>query len=269
MRQGLSRMAEALVLSVAIGNSAAKLALVDPAAMRVTARAVLPAGSTREQSAASLAGLMRGLEPGILARACVCSVVPASTERIQDLLAGMGIRDVGVVDGSAPLPIELDYDTPRSLGADRIAAACWCSRRFAAMSCAIIGAGTAMTVDYLERGSVFRGGAILPGPALQLASLHRATARLPDVGMSVAPAGTLPGRCAADGMSRGVATGLAGACERIVEIYRGLAGGVDRVVAHGGAWPLLAPLVRLEVSEEPDAVLLGAVVAGDPRGRGA
>jgi hypothetical protein len=62
-------------------------------------------------------------------------------------------------------------------------------------------------------------------------------------------------------MRGGVMSGLAGAVERICGEYRVLPRGVSCVLAYGGAWPVLAPLVRLEVVHEPDAVLLGTVAA--------
>ncbi len=248
-----------LVLSVDIGNSVTKLALVEVAGLRVVARQSVPTTAVPDEVDSVWRALSVG-QPGMVTRGIVCSVSAEAAKGLSRWLESIGVVDVAFVSGTAPLPVELDYDAPGMLGADRIAAACWCAHRFAGESCAIVGAGTAVTVDYLDQGRVFRGGAIVPGPSLQWRALHEQTAELPEVAAAGAvPA--LPGCSTADCMRGGVLVGLAGAVERIAADYRSLVHGVDRVVAHGGAWPVLAPLVRLEVSYEPDAVLLGTVVA--------
>jgi type III pantothenate kinase len=246
------------VLSVDIGNSATKMALVDAAALRIETQVSFPTSSVDQRFHDAWEKLTVGREAVQLA---VLSCVSAlAGERLSDLLKREGVSEQRFVRGSQPLPIELDYETPSRLGADRIAAACWCAHRFAGKSCAIVGAGTAVTVDYLEAGRVFRGGAIIPGPALQLSALHSGTASLPELTQmdSTAP---LPGRSTHACMRGGVMSGLAGAIERIAGEYRVLPRGVSCVLAYGGAWPALAPLVRLEVVHEPDAVLLGTVAA--------
>jgi type III pantothenate kinase len=164
-----------------------------------------------------------------------------------------------VMRGDLPLPLTISYARPRVLGADRVAAAVYCARRYRGRSCVVISAGTAVTVDYVTRGGRFAGGAITPGPSMQLIALAANTAALPLVG-TVCRTARLPGRDTLGCMAAGVRYGLAGALERIVEEYGKLSGGVDIVVATGGAWPLVAPLVRFAFRYEPDAVLLGTAL---------
>ena len=78
-----------------------------------------------------------------------------------------------------PLPIRLDYKTPRTLGADRVAAACGAWALHAGEDCLVIDAGTCITVDFLDREGVYHGGAILPGLEMKLRALHTFTAKLP------------------------------------------------------------------------------------------
>ena len=75
------------------------------------------------------------------------------------------------------------YGSPETLGVDRWAAAIggW---GLCGVSCLIISAGTATTIDVVQAGgdgaqAVYRGGLILPGVDLMLDALHAGTARLP------------------------------------------------------------------------------------------
>lgn len=85
------------------------------------------------------------------------------------------------VTATTPAPVEIDYATPQTLGADRIAACVGAMRLFEAplaQNLLVVDLGTAATYDVVER-TVFRGGNIAPGLALRLRSLHTSTGRLP------------------------------------------------------------------------------------------
>ena len=69
-------------------------------------------------------------------------------------------------------PFDMAYGEGQA-GADRIAAAVACHAKDAGGSFIIIDAGTCITVDLLSPG-VWRGGAIMPGIALQAGAAHRA-----------------------------------------------------------------------------------------------
>ena len=80
-----------------------------------------------------------------------------------------------------PLPIIISYETPETLGTDRIAAAAGAFYYYGAESvtCVIIDMGTCITMDVLEYGNNFLGGNISPGIAMRLKAMHHFTGRLP------------------------------------------------------------------------------------------
>jgi type III pantothenate kinase len=78
-----------------------------------------------------------------------------------------------------PLPIEIQYQTPHTLGKDRIAAAVGAYFLFPGENCLVIDAGTCITMDVLDSSGVFRGGNISPGIEMRLRAMHHFTARLP------------------------------------------------------------------------------------------
>jgi type III pantothenate kinase len=76
------------------------------------------------------------------------------------------------------LPIEIIYETPQSLGADRIANAV-AAKFVAKKSALIIDIGTCLKFDYLNKNGQFEGGSISPGIHLRYKSLNDYTGNLP------------------------------------------------------------------------------------------
>lgn len=80
------------------------------------------------------------------------------------------------------LPIKIDYATPQTLGADRMAGAVGASEKYEGRSVLIADVGTALTLDVVTSDKVFRGGNISPGSEMRLRALHYYTSKLPLVG---------------------------------------------------------------------------------------
>ncbi len=78
-----------------------------------------------------------------------------------------------------PLPIKIDYETPETLGPDRIAACVGAAALFPSRNCLVIDAGTCITVDLIDRNGIFDGIAILPGLTMKFEALHTFTKKLP------------------------------------------------------------------------------------------
>jgi type III pantothenate kinase len=78
------------------------------------------------------------------------------------------------------LPIRLNVDEPESVGLDRLCGAVAAKAMVPPGTPAItIDVGTAVTVNVIDEGGVFQGGAIFPGPRLMARALHEFTAKLP------------------------------------------------------------------------------------------
>jgi type III pantothenate kinase len=80
---------------------------------------------------------------------------------------------------ATPLPFNIQYKTPHTLGKDRIAAAAGADYLYPGENCLVIDAGTCITMDILDHSGVFRGGNISPGVEMRLKAMHHFTARLP------------------------------------------------------------------------------------------
>jgi len=80
---------------------------------------------------------------------------------------------------SLKLPFQIDYHTPETLGADRIALAAGAIKKAPNQNRLIIDAGTCITYDFVDKNNIYHGGAISPGINLRLKSMHDYTAKLP------------------------------------------------------------------------------------------
>lgn len=80
---------------------------------------------------------------------------------------------------NTPLPIQINYETPETLGKDRIAGAVGAHQLFPQTPVLIIDIGTAITIDFVSETGIFEGGIIAPGPELRYRALHEFTGKLP------------------------------------------------------------------------------------------
>ncbi|MFQ5590405.1 MAG: type III pantothenate kinase [Phycisphaerae bacterium] len=196
---------------------------------------------TSDQKAveAAISAHVDALPPRRQGAIVIGSVVPAALNRINIWVKDRTGRDPLVIGKDIPLPIDVAVTDRLAIGIDRVCAA------FAAYdklqsACAIVDFGTAVTVDIVDEEGTLLGGAILPGPGLQLRALHEHTALLPAGVVPVFP--QLPyGRNTMEAMQTGVCRGVAGAVRGLVEAYATSLGRWPHVVATGGDLALMAP----------------------------
>jgi len=82
-----------------------------------------------------------------------------------------------------PLPIVNHYQTPETLGKDRLAAVVGAWELYPGQNSLVVDAGTCITYDLLEADGAYRGGNISPGLQMRLQAMHEYTASLPLVEM--------------------------------------------------------------------------------------
>jgi type III pantothenate kinase len=122
-----------------------------------------------------LTGHGYGLPEGLLREAGNIMVCASGDTKV---LEGFPCRYT-LFDSAMPLPIRLDYKTPETLGADRVADACGAAGLHPGEACLVIDAGTCITVDFVDAAGTYHGGAIMPGLKMNLQALHTFTAKLP------------------------------------------------------------------------------------------
>ena len=77
------------------------------------------------------------------------------------------------------LPFTNQYQTPHTLGVDRMALAASALSLYPNQNCLIIDAGTCITLDFIDAQGNYWGGSIHPGIEMRLKALHNFTGKLP------------------------------------------------------------------------------------------
>jgi type III pantothenate kinase len=201
-----------------------------------------------------------GVDARDFGQGVVGSVVPSATyvwrESLERLIAG----PVVVVGPESPLPIRVDVEEPKSVGADRLVNTLAARELFGRDTIAV-DLGTATTFDCITADGVFVGGVISPGLSAGLEWLDKRTAKLPRV--ELAPPGAVIGRrtetCIQSGVFYQAVDGVDGIVRRIkAEWGRPEA----LVVATGGFAKVLGPHLTTVDRIEPYLTLYGLALAG-------
>ena len=112
---------------------------------------------------------------------CTNGILSTVIERDERLLSLMKskLATFFVLDEQMALPIRIGYETPHTLGKDRIAAVVGAQCLQPGRNVLVIDAGTAITYELLEASGLYVGGNISPGMTTRFRALHHFTQKLP------------------------------------------------------------------------------------------
>ena len=148
-------------------------------------------------------------------------------------------QQVTLLEDWRRLPLKIRLEHPERVGIDRLLSAVAANhRRLADTPAVIVGAGTAVTVDWLDAEGVFRGGSIFPGLHLMARTLHEHTALLPLVDVPTAPP-PLPGASTPAAIQAGVFWSVVGGIQALIGQLARLESRSPQVFLTGGDAPLL------------------------------
>jgi type III pantothenate kinase len=157
----------ALNLIIDIGNTAAKVALFDGGEM-------VEVLTESNQSLDCLEALCvkYPVEQGIVA-----TVIDLS-ERVLAALVALPFPLLWL-DSKTPLPVTNLYETPETLGYDRMAAVVGANEQYPRRDILVIDAGTCITYEFIDSKGQYHGGNISPGMQMRFKALQQFTGRLP------------------------------------------------------------------------------------------
>jgi type III pantothenate kinase len=207
----------------------------------------------------------RGLPRNVGAIA-ISSVVPTLNQSLVEMAQSYFELEPMLVGPGTRTGIEIRYDPPRDVGADRIATAVGVGHRYGGPAI-MVGFGTATVFDAIDADGNYLGGAIAPGVQLSVDALFARASRLPRVDLT-APSRVL-GRTTVSSMQAGIMYGAAAQAEGMIERIRLELELPVKVVATGGMAAVVAPLVRGVDIIDPLVLLEGLRVLEElnrPRG---
>lgn len=152
-----------------------------------------------------------------------------------------------------PIPIAKHYETPQTLGADRLAGAVGANFLYPNQNVLIIDMGTAIKYDYVSADGSFEGGIISPGMRIRFEALHTFTKRLPLVEAHEIP--DLIGKSTVGCIRSGVVNGIIAEVNGMIENYKEL--GNIQVILCGGDAPFFESRIKKPTFALSNLVLIG------------
>ena len=252
-----------MIIVFDVGNTETTIGLFDGEELRAHWRIVTDVPRTADELGVLLHSLLAGAEvaPPRVDDASIASVVPRMTGPLALACERwLHAKRVTIVNGASPLPIRLDVDEPRTVGADRIVNTLAASRMFG-HDAIVIDLGTATTFDCVTADGVFLGGVIAPGVQVMAETLFRRTSKLPAT--ELVPPRHVIGKNTEENIRAGVMLGAAeqidGLVRRIRESWPGSQ--APTVIATGGLAETFAPLCSSFDRVEPYLTLYGLRMA--------
>jgi type III pantothenate kinase len=247
-----------MFLALDLGNSAVKVGLFEDDELVRTTSIDPPEPSSDQDTHHWRKALTSFLTEHTVDRAGLVSVVPARTEAVTNAVESLTGAPLTSVHPGMGLPFALDYETPDTLGTDRLAAAAagWVYYgRDAPQSVVVVDAGTAVNYEVIHRDGIYQGGAIAAGPALMREALRAGTAQLPDVPMTFPDQSV--GHSTRTALQTGIMSGLIDSVRGMSERLGQPLPDPPRLVLTGGWSPFLVDHLNAETQHAPHLVLRG------------
>lgn len=153
-----------------------------------------------------------------------------------------------------PVPIKNRYETPQTLGADRLAAACGAWQLFPNQSSLVVDCGTCINYEFVHGEGYYAGGAISPGVAMRFRSMHEMTDRLPQADAESEP--PLTGRNTIQCLQSGVVNGILEEIKGTIARYADYSPGI-RVILTGGDAHFFEKPLKPSIFVAPELILTG------------
>lgn len=252
-----------MIIAFDVGNTETTAGLFDGDRLVAHWRLTTDIPRTRDELGVMLRAFLRneGMDPAQVRDAAIASVVPRMTAPLREACQRfLRTAYVSVIDGDSPLPITLDVEEPRTVGADRIVNTLAASSRYG-RDAIVVDLGTATTYDCITADGRFLGGVIQPGVLTSAETLFRRTSKLPATELIV-PARAIGRRteeCIRAGVMFGAAAAIDGIVGRIKREWPGTS--TPMVVATGGLAETFQPLCREFDEVDPHLTLHGVRLA--------
>jgi type III pantothenate kinase len=162
--------------------------------------------------------------------------------------------EVIVFDHNTKLPVTIAYDTPETLGKDRIAGAVAAWKMFPGESSLIIDMGTCITTNIINTKGEYLGGTISPGVQMRTKAMAAFTENLPLVDLELPK--ELIGRNTITALQNGVIRGTYYEIQTFIDNVKPIFG-INNVILTGGDAKIFGNLLNFEIFALPNLVLSG------------
>lgn len=228
-----------MLLAIDIGNSSVKFGVFERENLVVRLESATDEIRSTNELPPDLRDSLSGFNfDGMI----VSSVVP----EINPVFAEFGRLELRVdavfIDNSIDLGLRIRYETPLTLGIDRLVAASAAAAKHGT-PCIICDFGTATTIDAVNSNEEYLGGTITPGLFTLARSLFQNTSRLPEI--EIKKPSSVIGKSTAGSIESGVFYGYIGLVEGILNRMKVELEHDAQVIATGGYVKLIADNTRI------------------------
>ncbi|MEW5676884.1 type III pantothenate kinase [Flavobacterium enshiense] len=157
-----------------------------------------------------------------------------------------------IISSETEFPFENHYETPKTLGVDRMVLASGATLLYPRQNRLIIDAGTCITYDFVTAQDVYLGGAISPGFRLRYESLHNYTAKLPL--LTLEQPESFIGNSTKQSIHSGVVNGICNEIEGFIDSYQKEYQHLT-VILTGGDAEFLAKIIKNTIFANPNFLL--------------
>ena len=246
-----------MLLVIDVGNTTITIGLFEGDQLRATWRIATDHQRLADEYAVILLGLLnvRGIKAEEIDDAALVSVVPDLVPvfetlfqehlRVSPLVVGTGTRT----------GVRILYDSPRDVGADRIADVVAAVKQYGPPPLIIVDLGTALVFDAVSKDGDYLGGALAPGIHIAAEALTSRAAKLYPVELTRPPSAI--GKNTVTALQSGLLFGYVGLIEGMVARFKEELGGAATVIGTGGWAEMIARETNVFDEVDPDLTLHG------------
>jgi len=164
------------------------------------------------------------------------------------------------LDHHSKLPFKTPVGKPETIGADRLALCAAAVNIFPNSHNLVIGLGTCITYNFINKYHEFLGGSISPGMEMRLKSMHELTAKLP----LIKPDWNFPliGYDTRTNLLSGVILGMAKEIDGIIDAYNEKYGNFNVLLTGGDTGHFVSHL-KNKIFADPDLLFKGLYAIGE------
>jgi len=181
----------------------------------------------------------------------ISSVVTISDKTQQEIA---NLLNPICLNSETKVPFNNFYETPKTLGVDRIALVSAAIEKYPNKNVLVIDAGTCITFDFINKDKEYLGGAISLGVAMRYKALHSFTSKLPLLKQK--EVSSFIGANTNASMHSGVINGVCNEIDGVINQYKGEYQDLT-VVLTGGDTYFLAKQLKSGIFAHPNFVLEG------------
>jgi type III pantothenate kinase len=165
-----------------------------------------------------------------------------------------GVRNSIFITPETRLPFINKYESPSTLGSDRVSLVAGALKYFPGKNVLVISAGTCITYDFINNKKEYLGGSISPGLNMRFAALHHFTAELPLVKQK--KINRIIGNSTVNSILTGVINGMTHEMDGFINEYKKSFHDVQ-VILTGGDADWFALRLKNSIFAVPDLTLFG------------